>query len=78
MKTCDNCKHWTRGDYHGDIKRDNGNHRGRCANPNFIDANEQESIEPHQLIYWDAEGERCGFATGAKFGCVHFEKVEGE
>jgi len=76
MNTCDQCTHWTRRANKFDLERDGGAHRGECANTNFVDANDEHSIKPNQLIYWDYEGYSCGFATGAKFGCIHFEKKD--
>lgn len=38
----------------------------------------ESSCPKDGLAYWDQECYNAGFETGVEFGCIHFEKVEGD
>jgi hypothetical protein len=67
--TCDRCVHWRRqeGKYDDPLF-------GTCVSDHFeYESPSAKTSRPTSLIYWDYEGYSAGFATGEKFGCIHFK-----
>lgn len=68
MNTCDTCKHW--GTPSGDDCSWGQNTTGMadCHSPKL------EELPNHGICSnYDAPTGGCGFFTGPKFGCVHYE-----
>ena len=70
---CEDCKYWTKKQ---DPFKDRPNGEiiytdGFCDNEKFV---ESEDTPIDGLQYWDYESYSAGFATGARFGCIHFAR----
>lgn len=66
MRTCKECKYWTR--YESSML--NAAHFGSCQHDAFIyDVSHFENTAG--FYYWDYEGYSAGFSTGEDFGCIH-------
>ena len=66
MGTCDTCVHWKR----STVKFDEP-HEGSCSSPKFVSGNDDLPVDG--LINFDGYDYPSGFATGAKFGCIHHQ-----
>ncbi len=63
---CESCAHWKR-------RRVALNESAACSGTCDNDAFVYDQATPENgLMYWDYESYKAGFATGPKFGCIHW------